>query len=312
MALDTTGALGPMLSYRFYVSDDRSNGWVPRGNSHTTALGGSLRLDVDPTLSFSLDYDYGRQEPARYFGVPVENGQLNPALRFQNYNVADAASPYYDQWTRLNTTWRAAPGITLHNQLYYLLTNRHWHDSESYSLMPDGNVLRSDYIEILHHEKQVGDTLDATFDGHLWGHRNRAVVGADFNVISFLDTSNSPFDGSSVVPAFNFDPGVFMSAGSDRARVPHDNASGVAVRRRPSRTDRPPRVGERAALRPHRFSSRHVRDHNPAASSFDKTFAHTGWRTGLVLSLTPEPLGLCAVHDRHRRRELADHALAVE
>ncbi|WP_459719499.1 TonB-dependent receptor [Paraburkholderia sp. 2C] len=286
-ALDTTGALGPMLSYRFYVSDDRSNGWVPRGNSHTTAVGGSLRLDVNPDLSFSLDYDYGRQEPARYFGVPVVNGQLNPALRFQNYNVADAAISYYDQWTRLNTTWRAAPGITLHNQLYYLLTNRHWHDSESYSLLPDGNVQRSDYIEILHHEKQVGDTLDATFDGRLWGHQNRVVVGADFNVISFLDTSNSPFDGSSIVPAFNFDPGVFMSADPTvpAFRTITHQAS-LFAEDRLELTDRLAWIG---GLR-----YDHIDFHRDTfatatttASSFDKTFAHTGWRTGLVFSLTP-------------------------
>jgi iron complex outermembrane recepter protein len=287
VALDTTGALGPMLSYRFYVSDDRSNGWVPRGNTHTTALGGSLRLDVNPELSFSLDYDYGRQEPARYFGVPVVNGQLNPALRFQNYNVADAAIAYYDQWTRLNTTWRAAPGITLHNQLYYLLTNRHWHDSESYALQPDGDVMRSDYIEILHHEKQVGDTLDASFDGHVWGHQNRVVVGADFNVISFLDTSNSPFDGSSIVPAFNFDPGLFMSPDPTvpAFRTITHQASLFAE----DRLELTDRLAWVSGLR-----YDHIDFHRDtfatattAAASFDKTFAHTGWRTGLVFSLTP-------------------------
>lgn len=287
VALDTTGALGPMLSYRFYLSDDGSNGWVPRGDSHTTALGGAIRLDVDPTLSFTLAYDYGRQKPATYFGIPVVNGALNPAFRFQNYNVADAAISYYDQWTRLNATWQATPGITVRNQLYYLLTNRHWHDSESYTLQPDDTVLRSDYIEILHHERQIGDQLDATIDGSLWGRQNKLVVGADFNAISFVDTSNSPFDGSSVVPAFNFDPGVFSSPDPTvpAFRTTTRQASLFAE-------DRLELTGRLAWVSGVRYD--HIDLHRDtfatataAASSFDKTFANTGWRTGLVFSLTP-------------------------
>lgn len=286
-ALDTTGALGPMLSYRFYVSDDRSNGWVPRGDSHTTALGGALRLDVNPRLSFTLDYDYGRQKPARYFGVPVVDGALNPAFRYQNYNVADSAISYYDQWTRLNATWHATPGITVHNQLYYLLTNRHWHDSESYALQPDGDVLRSDYIEILHHQRQIGDQLDTTIDGHVAGHQNRLVVGADFNVISFVDSSNSPYDGSSIVPAFGFDPGVFDSPDPTvpAFRTVTHQASLFAE----DRLELTDRLAWVSGLR-----YDHIDFHRDtfatattAASSFDKTFAHTGWRTGLVFSLTP-------------------------
>ncbi len=286
-ALDTTGALGPMLSYRFYVSDDRSNGWLPRGDSHTTALGGAVRLDVDPRLSLTLDYDYGRQKPMRYFGIPVVDGALNPAFRYQNYNVADSAISYYDQWTRLNATWRAAPGITVRNQLYYLLTNRHWHDSESYALQPDGDVLRSDYIEILHHQRQIGDQLDATMDGQAWGHRNRLVVGADFNVISFVDTSNSPFDGSSVVPASGFDPGVFASPDPTvpAFRTVTHQASLFAE----DRVELTDRLAWVSGLR-----YDHIDFHRDtfatattAASSFNRTFAHTGWRTGLVFSVTP-------------------------
>lgn len=43
VAFDTTGALGPMLSYRAYLSDDRSHGFVDRSHTHTTALGAAIR-----------------------------------------------------------------------------------------------------------------------------------------------------------------------------------------------------------------------------------------------------------------------------
>lgn len=288
VALDTTGALGPMLSYRFYLADDRNNGWLTRGDAHSTAQGGALRLDVNPRLSFTLDYDYGRQMPSRYYGAPVTDGQLDPALTRQNYNVGDSSISYYDQWTRLNAQWQAASGITVRNQLYYLVTNRHWRDSESYSLTGDGNVLRSDYLEILHHQRQVGDTLDATFDGRVLGRQDRLVVGADFNAISFLDTSNSPYEGSSTVPAFGFDPGVFASADPTvpQFRTSTRQAS-VYAENRLEITDR---LAWIAGLRYdhldyHRDTFATV---NGPASSFDRTFANTGWRTGFVFSLTPD------------------------
>ncbi len=288
VALDTTGALGPMLSYRFYVNDDRDDGWLPRGESHLTSVGGALKLDVNPRLSFTLDYDFSRQKPMRYFGVPVADGVPNPALGRQNYNVGDASITYHDRWARLSASWRAAPGLTITNRLYGMLTDRHWHDSESYALQGDGVVLRSDYIEITHHERQVGDRLDATFDGHLAGRQNRLVVGAEFNDVSFVDGSNTPFDGQSVVPQFGFDPGVFSSPD---ATVPvyrtHTHQAGVFAEDRVELGDR---LSWISGLR-YDYIDFH-RDTfataTAAASSFDKTFAHTSWRTGLVFSLTPD------------------------
>ncbi|WP_414441455.1 TonB-dependent receptor [Burkholderia sp. 22PA0106] len=288
VALDTTGALGPMLSYRFYVNDDRRNGWVPRGESHITSVGGALKLDVNPALSFTLDYDFARQKPMTYFGVPTEGGALNPAFARQNYNVGDASISYFDRWARLGATWRAAPGVTVRNSLYGMLTDRHWHDSESYALQNDGSVLRSDYIEITHHERQVGDRLDATFDGHLAGRQNRLVVGAEFNDVTFVDGSNTPFSGQSVVPAFGFDPGVFASPD---ATVPvfrtHTRQAGVFAEDRVELSDR---LSWISGLR-YDYIDFHRDTFATAtagASSFDKTFGHTSWRTGLVFSLTPD------------------------
>ena len=46
--------------------------------------------------------------------------------------------------------------ITIRDQLYYLTTNRHYRDSESYLLDPSTReITRSDYIEIIHHERQI-------------------------------------------------------------------------------------------------------------------------------------------------------------
>ncbi|MGS0978378.1 TonB-dependent receptor [Burkholderia glumae] len=288
VALDATGALAPMLSYRFYVNDDRQHGWLPRGGSHMTSVGGALKLDPSPSLSFTLDYDFARHKPMANFGVPVAHGVLDTALARQNYNVGNASIAYYDRWARLNTTWRARPGITLRNRLYAMLTDRHWSDSESYALQADGSVLRSDYIEILHHQRQLGDRLDASFDGRLLGRQNRLVVGAEFNDVSFADSSNSPFGGQSVVPALGFDPGLFSSP---NPTVPafrtHTHQAGVFAEDRLELTRRLAWIAglryDHIDYRRDSFATRAA-----GAASFDKTFAHTSWRTGLVFSLTPE------------------------
>jgi len=284
LAIDTTGALGPMLSYRFYLSDNRSNGSVDRDNSHTTALGGSLRLDVDPTLSFTLDYDYGRQKPATYLGVPVVNGALDEALRDKNYNVGDATIGYYDQWVRFAARWQPAAGVTVRNTLYYLSTYRHWRDSESYALNPTTDeVTRSDYIEILHHEQQVGDQFDTTFDGTIAGHANRVVVGTDVNEVTFQRDSNTPFDGSSTVNAFNFDPGRFASPDPTvpEFRTHTFQASVFAE----DRLEVTPRLAWVSGLRYDHIDFR--REQLATDTSFEKTLANTSWRTGLVFALTP-------------------------
>ncbi|MDI9712462.1 hypothetical protein QM261_18210, partial [Acinetobacter baumannii] len=69
-------------------------------------------------------------------GVPAPNGVLDPSLRKLNYTVGDATISYYDQWTRLSASYRPTAGVTIDNQLYYLTSNRHWRNAESYVLDP--------------------------------------------------------------------------------------------------------------------------------------------------------------------------------
>ncbi|WP_083253509.1 TonB-dependent siderophore receptor [Pandoraea sp. ISTKB] len=283
-ALDTTGALGPMLSYRFYVSDNRSNGWVDRGESHTTSFGGAVKLDVSPKLSFTLDYDYGRQMPATYFGVPLNNGTIDATLRYKNFNVGNALIAYFDQSTRLTGVYRVADGITLRDQLYYLNTNRHWRNSEAYEMDPSTRlVTRSDYIEILQHEHQVGNRLDATIDRSIAGHANRFVVGVEANQISFQRDSNTPFGGSSVVSADGFDPGVFASP--DPTVAEFRTLTRQVALFAEDRFDITSRLSAVGGMRYDYLD--YSRRQLATGTEFGKTFSNVGWRLGLVYQLSP-------------------------
>ncbi|RQR46448.1 TonB-dependent receptor [Burkholderia sp. Bp9140] len=284
VAFDTTGALGPQLSYRFYVSDARANGLAERADTHTSALGGALRLDVSPRFALTLDYDYGRQMPQTYYGVPAPNGLLDPSLRKLNYNVGDASIAYYDQWTRLSARYRPAPGVTIDNQLYYLTSNRHWRNAEAYVLDPGtGRVTRGDYLDIGHHQRQLGDRLSARFDGTLFGRANRFVVGAEFSRITFTGTNNAPYGGESTVPAHGFDPGIFAS---DDPTVPQfsTRANQVAMFAE-NRLEVLPRLAWVSGLRYDHIAF--SREQAATGAGFDKRFANVGWRTGFVFEIAP-------------------------
>nr|WP_230975121.1 TonB-dependent receptor [Burkholderia stagnalis] len=284
VGFDTTGALGPRLSYRFYVSDARANGLAERADTHTTAFGGALKFDVSPRLTLTLDYDYGRQMPATYFGVPAPNGVLDSTLRKVNYNVSDATITYYDQWTRLSATYRPAAGVTIDNQFYYLTSNRHWRNAEAYALdAATGRVTRGDYLELHHHQRQVGDRLSARVDGQLFGRANRFVVGTEFNQITFEGINNSPYGGESTVNAHGFDPGAFTSP--DPTVPQFRTRTRQAAVFAENRLEVLPRVAWVSGLRYDHIA--YHREQAATGAGFDKHFAHLGWRTGFVYEIAP-------------------------
>nr|WP_230959231.1 TonB-dependent receptor [Burkholderia stagnalis] len=284
VGFDTTGALGPRLSYRFYVSDARANGLAERADTHTTAFGGALKFDVSPRLTLTLDYDYGRQMPATYFGVPAPNGVLDSTLRKVNYNVGDATITYYDQWTRLSATYRPAAGVTIDNQFYYLTSNRHWRNAEAYALdAAAGRVTRGDYLELHHHQRQVGDRLSARVDGQLFGRANRFVVGTEFNQITFEGINNSPYGGESTVNAHGFDPGAFTSP--DPTVPQFRTRTRQAAVFAENRLELLPRVAWVSGLRYDHIA--YHREQAATGAGFDKHFAHLGWRTGFVYEIAP-------------------------
>ncbi|AKM41335.1 TonB-dependent receptor [Burkholderia contaminans] len=283
-AFDTTGALGPRLSYRLHASDARANGLAERADTHTTAVGGALKFDASPKLTLTLDFDYGRQMPATYHGVPVPNGVLDPSLRKVNYNVGDASISYYDQWTRLSASYRPTAGVTIDNQLYYLTSNRQWRNAESYALdVATGLVTRGDYLDIGHHQRQIGDRLSARFDGTLFGRANRFVVGTEFSQITFSGTNNSPYGGESTVPARGFDPGVFTSP--DPTVPQFGTRARQAAVFAENRLEVLPRLAWVSGLRYDHIAF--SREQAATGAGFDKRFANVGWRTGFVFEVAP-------------------------
>lgn len=123
-AFGSGGALSEQWSYRLDVSRNSSDGYVDRAASRSLVAAGALRFDPTRDLKITLSHDYGSQQPAPYFGIPLIDGRIDPALRKTNFNVADSYLDFHDRWTRLDAEWTPSDGLTLRNSLYRIASHR--------------------------------------------------------------------------------------------------------------------------------------------------------------------------------------------
>lgn len=282
LAVDSGGPINKDVSYRVTAIGNMSDGWVDRDKTSNVAVSAAVRVQQSDNLSWTLSSDYGDRSPSRYFGTPLVNGKLDESLRFKNYNVSDSNIRYKDSWNQLKTEWDVADGISVHNVLYYLNSQRHWKDAESYAWnAKTGSIDRSSYLEIFHDQQQIGDRMDATFRGHVLGMKNEFVAGFDINRIDFAHTNNSPNTATSTVGLYDFNPGIFLSS---KATVPAfksvTNQYGLFAEDRLSLTDQLSVVSGVRLDKP----TIERTDLIAPANSFDKSFDAPSWRTGVVYS----------------------------
>lgn len=210
-AFDSGGAVNETLSYRLNASYGRSGGWVDRGDSRSLAVSAAVRLDVSPEFNLTLSYDDADQHPMQYLGTPLAAGSLTPAAQeeLQRWRRRHHLSRPLDPARGAVAAQRARHGaqpVLLPHQPAPLARRR-----VLYLLPATGQVRRTDYLEILHDQEQVGDRADLMIDGQLFGMANTAMVGFDVNRINFTHSNNSPYGGASTVNAYQFDPGQFFS-----------------------------------------------------------------------------------------------------
>ncbi len=212
------GPINDRLAYSLYLDTEASEGYRPMTDVQRRNYALALALRASPDLQVTLSLDGGMNDDARYFGTPLRNGVLDARLRRSNFNVGDSQVYYDDRLTRLQIDYQAASGVQLRNETYHLQSQRHWRNAEAYSFNAQGTqVLRSDYLEILHDQEQDGNRFDARFDGQIAGLKNRFVVGLDWYRTRFISSSNTPYGGASSVDPYQFTPGLFQSPVATRA-----------------------------------------------------------------------------------------------
>lgn len=281
LAVDSGGSINPNVSYRVNATGNMSDGWVDRDTTSNAVVSAAVRVQASDNLAFTLSENYGDRSPSRYFGTPLINGTIQDALRFKNYNASDSTIRYQDSWSQFKTEWDVADGVKINNTLYYLTSERHWRDVENYAWNPKTQLIdRSSYIEIFHDQKQLGNRMDATLSGHIFGLANQFIAGFDVNRIDFTHTNNSPYGGASSVNPYVFDPGSFFA--TTTATAPGFNAIvnqyALFAEDRLSLTDQLSLV---TGVRYDRPEVDRTDDKVPS-NSFDVSLSGTSWRAGLV------------------------------
>ncbi|MDN7142078.1 TonB-dependent receptor [Pseudomonas sp. JQ170] len=287
LGLDSGGSLSERLSYRVTLNNQQGNGWVDRGDSKSLAMSAALRFDASDDLSFTLAHERGDAEPMNYFGTPLIDGHSRDSLRKKNYNVRDDVQRYHDEWTRLNTDWAISESISASNQLYYIKSRRHWRNAEDYTWHSDlGQLERGSYLEIKHHQEQIGDRQSFTFDHSLFGLASKTVVGAEYNRIRFGIDSNSPYNdiGGDYIDPWNPAPGYFHS--QDPTRPQSRSTTRTFALFAENRTQ----LSERWSLVTGiRRDQNHIdRDNLVNDTRTDRSLGGGNWRAGLVFAVTDE------------------------
>ena len=207
-----SGPASDSVAYSFYVDGEKSNGYRRDNGYERQNVSAALAWRINQDLKATVSLDAGHNHDARYFGTPLRNGQLDPGLRRTSFNVDDALVRYNDRIGRLRLEYRAAPGMLLRNESYYLTSNRHWRNAETSTLNATGTLVnRSDYLEILHDQEQAGNRFDAVIDGRIAGLTNRTVIGFEWYRTRLIHSNNSPYGGASVIDPKDFEPGNFIS-----------------------------------------------------------------------------------------------------
>jgi iron complex outermembrane receptor protein len=292
IAVDSGGPINKDISYRFAATGNLSDEWVDRNKTSNAAFTAAVGGRASDTFRWTLSADYGDRHPSRYFGTPLINGVLDQTLRTKNFNVVDSNIHYQDSWNQLKTEWDVADNVTVRNVAYYLNSQRHWKDIETYTWNNVTKLVdRTSPLEIFHDQQQFGNRLDATVRNNFGGFKNEFVGGIEVNRIDFTHINNSNpannvFSGSvaSVDPFTNFNPGVYASpfAVTPQFHTITDQYA-VFAEDRLRLTDQWSVVGGIRSDQP----TINRTDLRIAANSFDKSFSALSWRVGTVYNPIP-------------------------
>lgn len=203
-----TGPIDEVTSYRVDVYGLSTDGVRDLGRARGGKLMSALRVAPTARLHLDLMADYSLQQPERYFGAPLVQGQVDPSLRNENYNADDAVIRYEDSRLRGRLSWQVNEAFSLSNEVFLLQANRQWRNIEDYAYVPaTAQVERSSYLEILHRQQQRGNRLEARWAGQ--GHN--VVGGWEYTTIGFRHINNFPSGGASTVTLHDVDHGTWAS-----------------------------------------------------------------------------------------------------
>lgn len=277
-----------------------TGGWIDGNHARATQLAASLRSELGARLRHMLALEHQTESVDRpYWGTPVLNPavgllQVDPRIRFENYNSADGIYAQRVHWLRSITDWRASEALTLRNTLYRYDALRDYRNVESYRYNPGNTaVIRSATLLQRHDHEVIGNRLDAVFKGQLGGLRSDWAAGLDLSDNRQTRFPNSIPGTVSTVDPFEFTTERFFTIpGTSPVFNPdRDNRVRTLAAYLENRTALSQGLNLVTALRHERIAldlrnRRAVTAAAPAA--YSRSYRPTTGRIGLVFDLSPE------------------------
>lgn len=279
------GSLDDRWSYRLDISGNHTDAGLSLGDSRNAAATGALRLDVSPELRLTLTQAFSWQEPTRYFGTPLVDGELDDGLRRQNYNVTDSKIIYRDHRSELRADWQPNTTTQVRARIFYIGSDRDYRNAENYRWLPSGLIERSAYTDIQHDQSQAGAMADASFTGQLLGLDNRVAVGLETNRATLRHTNNSPYGGSSVVDPYDVTHGQFINLAGTTPR--YRNTAEQYALFAEDRLQLTPQWSLLAGIRYDHIDLKR-RDLIADRTAYRTQFDNVGWRLGSVYAFTSQ------------------------
>ena len=224
-----TGGLTDNLAYRLDYSHNESDNWVERGDSETEMVSASLLWQVTEDFSLTARYDWGDQEPMRYSGTPLVDGDFPNELLKKNYDVSDAVIRHKESAVRIKADWNISERLSMQSELYRLDSDRLWRTLDWFRYNRDENEVRRDSPLVIAHDiKHDGFRTNFVFDASDGGRKLKTSLGFEINDVTFKRPTN--FGGGNpngvdwnndydVVDPFNFNPGLFSDLTSAMTRL---------------------------------------------------------------------------------------------
>ena len=224
-----TGGLTDDLAYRLDYSNKQSDNWVDRARSESEMISASVLWQVTEDLSLTASYDQGDQEPMRYSGTPLVDGDFPSELLKSNYDVRDGVIRHEDSVARIKADWNISESLSMQSEVYRLESERYWRTLDWFDYnRAAGTVMRGNPGIFAHDVEHDGFRTNFVFDAGHGERKLKTSLGFEVNDLTFERAVN--FGGGNpngqdwvndrdIVDAFNFDPRLFSDLTSSVART---------------------------------------------------------------------------------------------
>lgn len=200
------GAGGPTaiegVSFRADISLNDTGGYVDASDSRYEAYAGSLFWALSERTRITLTGTYLADDILSYYGTPLvydavvdQNGaqavrkaasatdslvgaRIASGTRRLNYNIRNNHSDAENSFWRVIVDSELGPGFSLRNELYYAAQRLDWRNIESTVWNPVTQLVdRGSFFLIYRDDEQIGNRLDLTWQGTLFGRPNQFLAG---------------------------------------------------------------------------------------------------------------------------------------